>query len=451
MASLRSTTAGQLAKYVGSTVETITNSMISGSPVYRSGSSPSTVYVLNNAQNKAIIDQFVSLGSSGRPALERQSYELQLSCRNNKVITIGSIDKPTVRANLGDVSEGIFAAAIAARFIYKNRAISASQVYAVLASLRASGTSTYPGKKGMVAEITRPSPNAGIVINDDVKLRVELAESNMRFLLNTVGNRGALDPYVIASVNYANSKTVRDWAELVYMNRRYDKIEVMAEGLSGQRFSKVDVRVKITNDEGQLLPVNINVSLKAGDVKQFGQLGGTEYSDLVNFFNRLFGVGSDLVSVSQKYEKMTKVEHKYFDALRMIYKKVNDSLSSRLLIKTKSNILLDNMGQGITYYATLNEENVQLVQLDNREAKVYQFTNVSEKIKEYDYRVRYTESGEKGLPQLDIVNSSNGKLLLRIRVKGENKVDKRTGKSYTYFRNYVEKGEFLGELIASYV
>jgi rubrerythrin len=94
-------------------------------------------------------------------------------------------------------------------------------------------------------------------------------------------------------------------------------------------------------------------------------------------------VGNDLASIAQRYEKMTKVEHKYFEALRMIYKKVNDSLSSRLAIKTKSNILLDNLGQGITYYATLNEENVQLVQLDNREAKVYQFTNVSEKIKEY--------------------------------------------------------------------
>ena len=148
---------------------------------------------------------------------------------------------------------------------------------------------------------------------------------------------------------------------------------------------------------------------------------------------------------------MTKVAHKYSEGLRLIYKKAYNILSSKLDIKAKSIPLLDSMGRGIIYYATLNEENVQLVQLNNREAKVYQFENVGEKIKEYTYDVRYNESGEKLLPQIDIVNKTDGKLLLRIRVKGENKTDSKTGKSYTYYRNYVEKGNFLGELIASYV
>ncbi len=451
MATLRTTSAGQLAKYVGATVETISNSMMNGGPVYRSGSSPSTVYVLNTQENKDTLDQFIRLGASGKTALEKQSYELQLICKNNKIITIGSINKPTVRANLGDVAEGVFAAAIAARFVYKNKTISASQVYAMISSLRSIGASTYPGKKGLKAEIIRQSPNAGISLQDDVRLFVSLAESNMRFLFDTVGNRGALDPYVLASVNYANSRTVRDWAELVYNNRRYDKIEIESDGLGGQRFTKVDVRVKITNDKGQLLPVNINVSLKAGDVKQFGQLGGTEFNDLMEFFNRLFGISNEIAPLADKYEKMTKVEHRYSEGLRLIYKKVYNILSSRLDIKAKSNLVLDAMGKGIIYYATLNEENVQLVQLNNKEAKVYQFENVGEKIKEYNYDVKYSESGEKLLPQVDIVNKSDGKLLLRIRVKGENKTDSKTGKSYTYYRNYVEKGNFLGDLIASYV
>lgn len=451
MSALRSTTSGQLAKYVGATVETISNSMVKGSAVYRSGSSPSSVYILNNKENKETIQQFISLGSSGKPLLERQSYELQLLCKNNKTITIGSIDKPNVRANLGDVAEGVFAAAIAARFIYKNQRITDSQVYAVLSSLRSVGTTRYPGKTGLQAEITRPSPNAGISIQDDVRLFVSLAESNMRFLLDTSGNRGALNPYVAASVNYANSKIVRDWSELVYNNKRYDKIEIISDGLGGQRFTKVDVSVKITNDKGKLLPVDINVSLKAGDVKQFGQLGGTELVDLIKFFDKLFGIGNELSSLSKSYEKKTKVDRKYSEGLRDVYKKVYNVVQIQLQTKNKSNILLDVLGRGITYYATLNEENVQLVQLNNREAKVYQFQNVSEKIKEYSYDVRYTEGGEKSLPQIDIVNSENGKLLLRIRVKGENKTDKKTGKPYTYFRNYVEKGEFLGDLIASYV
>jgi hypothetical protein len=447
MATLRDTTRGQLAKYVGATVETISNSMSKNTPVGRDGV-PSSVYVINNDKNKKVVESFISLASSGKYDMEKQSYDLQLECKNNKTITIGSINKPNVSANLGDVSEGVFAAAIAARFIYKNKQITSSQVYAVLASLAASGTSRYPGKKGVQAKVVRQSPNEGISLSDDVHLFVSLAETNMNFLLNPA-NRGSLNPYVISSVKYANSKKVRDWAYLVYTNKRYDKIEVISDGLGGQRFTKVDVQVKITNDEGKIVPVDINVSLKAGDVKQFGQLGGTEFSDLISFFNKLFGLGAELSSLSDDYERKTKIEHDYDEGLRMVYKRVHSILQSKLNSKSQSSVTLNTLGQGITYYATLDEENVELVQLNAQEAKVYKFQNVGSVISQYNYDSNYSESGGKRLPQIDIKNDE-GKLLLRIRVKGENKIDKKTNKPYTYFRNYVEKGGFLGDLIATY-
>lgn len=446
MAALNSTTGGQLSKYVGATVESVTNSMDKGFPVYRSGT-PSSVYVINNSENKLAVENFARLGSTGKSQLEREAYSIELICKQNKVITFGSINKPNVSANMGDVAEGVFAAAVAARFVYKNKDITFSQVSAMLSALASGKISNYPGKKGLQAEITRKSPNEGVKIQDDVRLFVSLAEGNMKFLLNPA-NRNSLTPYILSSVKYANSKKVRDWADLVYRNKRYDKIEILSDGLGGQRFTKVDVRVKITNDEGKLVPVDINVSLKAGDVKQFGQLGGTELKDIVIFFNRLFGLGNELTSLASKYEKMTKVEHKFSEGLRLVYKKIYSSLSIKLNTKSESDKLLDTIGNGITYYATLNEENVELVQLNNQEAKVYQFQNVGQLLKQYDYTVKYSEGGGKFLPQIDIVN--NGKLLLRIRVKGENKTDKKTGKPYTYYRNYVEKGEFLGELIASY-
>jgi len=269
----------------------------------------------------------------------------------------------------------------------------------------------------------------------------------MNFLLNP-GNTASLRPYINAALAYANSITVRQWADLVYTNRRYDKIEIISDGLSGQTTTKVDVRVKITDDEGNLRPVNINVSLKAGDVKQFGQLGGTEFSDLVQFFNNLFGIGNILNQHSNRYEQMTKVNHQYDEALRFLYGEVQRTLTARLASAATSANLMNIVGNGINYYATLNEENVQLVQLNNSEAKIYQFQGVGERLQNYAYESRLSYSGEKRLPQIDI-NNSDGKLLLRIRVKGENKRD-RNGRSYTYFRNYVEKGEFLGDLIATY-
>jgi len=448
MAALNTTTGGGLAKYVGATVETLSGSMTRGAPVPRTGFSPSSVRIKNTPENRAAIDQFAALASTGRVANERLSYEIELECVGlNRAITIGSVDKPNVRANMGDVAEGVFAAAVGARFLYKNQTITYSQVSSVLRQLSASGRSRVPGKNGFRVEMVRPSPNLGIALQDDVRIFVSLAETNMNFLLNP-GNTASLRPYINAALAYANSITVRQWADLVYTNRRYDKIEIISDGLSGQTTTKVDVRVKITDDEGNLRPVNINVSLKAGDVKQFGQLGGTEFSDLVKFFNNLFGIGNILNQHSNRYEQMTKVNHQYDEALRFLYGEVQRTLTARLASAATSANLMNIVGNGINYYATLNEENVQLVQLNNSEAKIYQFQGVGERLQNYAYESRLSYSGEKRLPQIDI-NNSDGKLLLRIRVKGENKRD-RNGRSYTYFRNYVEKGEFLGDLIATY-
>ena len=448
MAALNTTTGGGLAKYVGATVETLSGSMTRGAPVPRTGFSPSSVRIKNTPENRAAIDQFAALASTGRVANERLSYEIELECVGlNRAITIGSVDKPNVRANMGDVAEGVFAAAVGARFLYKNQTITYSQVSSVLRQLSASGRTRVPGKNGFRVEMVRPSPNLGIALQDDVRIFVSLAETNMNFLLNP-GNTASLRPYINAALAYANSITVRQWADLVYTNRRYDKIEIISNGLSGQTTTKVDVRVKITDDEGNLRPVNINVSLKAGDVKQFGQLGGTEFSDLVQFFNNLFGIGNILNQHSNRYEQMTKVNHQYDEALRFLYGEVQRTLTARLASAATSANLMNIVGNGINYYATLNEENVQLVQLNNSEAKIYQFQGVGERLQNYAYESRLSYSGEKRLPQIDI-NNSDGKLLLRIRVKGENKRD-RNGRSYTYFRNYVEKGEFLGDLIATY-
>ena len=60
-----------------------------------------------------------------------------------------------------------------------------------------------------------------------------------------------------------------------------------------------------------------------------------------------------------------------------------------------------------------------------------------------NFNATVTKSGT--LPQITV--SSNSKALIYIRSKKENKKDSE-GRPYTYFRNYIEKGPLLGELIA---
>jgi len=99
------------------------------------------------------------------------------------------------------------------------------------------------------------------------------------------------------------------------------------------------------------------------------------------------------------------------------------------------------LGEGIIKYATLNEEGVQLVQLNKGEADIFRFNNVTEELKKYNYYA--TLDINKSLPEISI--SSSSKKLFTIRAKKE--TDSKTNK--VIYRNYIEKGPFLGQLIAT--
>ena len=79
---------------------------------------------------------------------------------------------------MGDVAEGVFAAAIASRFL--NRNIKSAQVMCLVCSMK---TITHLGQ-GKVAQQTY-SDNADTDVKDDVKLYIALASANMSFLLDS--------------------------------------------------------------------------------------------------------------------------------------------------------------------------------------------------------------------------------------------------------------------------
>ena len=53
------------------------------------------------------------------------------------------------------------------------------------------------------------------------------------------------------------------------------------------------------------------------------------------------------------------------------------------------------------------------------------------------------------MPTITIEEKETNKKLVQFRSMYQNKVSKKTGMKYLYFRNYVEKGEFLKELIGT--
>ncbi len=335
MAVLRSTSPGQLGKYVAPTVEIINSGTVS---------TASKTYKLTKSKfNQDAVKKFVELGLKGA-SFQKDALDVPLETTDpkTKTITIGSLNKPNVKYNLGDMAEGVVGAAITARFIYKNRNINSQLVYGVLRSLAKSGTTNYPGKKGKQVERTFKSANANPKIMDDVRCFISLAEVNMMALLSR-NNEIILKEYVDSAVKYANSDNVKKWSKLVYENNRYDKIEVLSDGLGGQKTTKVDVTVKITNDKKELIPVDILVSLKAGDVKQFGQVSGAEFSKQEELWDQLFGYKNIIKPLERQYNKLMFIDKQPDEAVFLVYKRVNYELQRDLTGNKSEEILKKNV------------------------------------------------------------------------------------------------------------
>ena len=424
--------SNEIKKYLPAVIELFNNGN------FEIGVKPGTV----SSVDKKALEQFKSLAEQNK---KREACLIPFTAKNKKMYTFGQILKPRIGANMGDVAEGVFAAAIAVRFINRNATVTKSDVNSLIRGL----PTPVSLSKGKVVQKTFKADNKDIDLKDDVILKISLAEYNMKFFLD-IKSQSVLDSYIDSAVKYANDQKVQKWSKLVYENGRYDKIEVTADGLGGQTTTKVDVYVKITDDKNVLQDVDIKVSLKIDDVKQFGQQGGTLFEAIgkkkgyKEYWNRLFGI--DISSQKNAYNKMKGVDHNTSGAINLIYEYVAGELQKKLDDKKSSESTLIKLGEAIQHYATLNEEHVELVQLTNGEAKIYNFAGLPNVINQYEWNVEYSKgisSSGESIPIITIHQkgkSTNILLILRVKIETLNNAP--------YYRNYVEKGKFLGDLIA---
>lgn len=333
----------------------------------------------------------------------------------------GKTSRGAVKGNRGDMAEGVFAAAIAARFINKNGTISEQDVIDMINGL---------DKTKSHQKIDFKSPNKNPKIVDHVCLNLRLAPSNLTALTDRQ-TQSTLGDIIQSSVKYANSNVVAAWSKTLYENNRFNDIEVVADGLSEQKTSKVDVRVKI---DGKL--TDINVSLKADDVKQFGQISGAGFEKQVLLWGKLFKF--DVNKYEKDYYDLVK-QQDLVGAIATVYKGIVSDFNKA--VATRKSELTKNIAAGIRYFATLNEQSVTLVQLSRQEAMVYQFDNLEKLLSTSTLKAVYI--AHKAAPEVHIQDEKNN-VLISIRVKREIKPNG------TYIRNYIEKGKLLTQL-ASYL
>lgn len=344
--------------------------------------------------------------------------------------------------NKGDVSEGILAAAITARFISKTKRIAEKDVLDVIKKL-----GKPKGTKSLTVVKQFPSPNKNPKIEDDVICRIGLAEVNMLALLNmSIYKQKDIKELMAASIAYANGNHIMEWADMVYTNNRKNVIEVKSDGLLDQTGTKVDLRVLIDGKQA-----GVGISLKAGDVKQFGQVGGGSVESMKEFFGP-FGVVFSAPQI-KKMESMF-AGSQTTEALCLAYEE--SAKQMKKIIKTDQNKFKKNLAEFMKFHATRNEPDVVLVQLNRQEALVYDFSNISKKLRGVNLDVVYSESTTdvirgKKIPQIKIISASSSKdnLLLQLRNKLEgNRVNSKGKKVGLTVRNYVEKGHLTTELLA---
>jgi hypothetical protein len=232
----------------------------------------------------------------------------------------------------------------------------------------------------------------------------------------------------------------------MYNNNQKNKIEVKSEGLLDQTGTKVDLRVIIDGTQA-----GVGVSLKAGDVKQFGQVGGATSNAMNEFFNPL---GVKFSSKNLKDFETLVSQKEVTEALCLAYKEAYKQIKE--LIKSDSLAFKKNISNFMKFHATRNEPDVALVQLSKNEANVYNFDNIQKKLKGIELDVVYSEAGTdvvkgKKIPQLKIISPTLTKdnILLQLRNKLEgNRVNSKGKKVGLTVRNYVEKGHLTTQLLA---
>ena len=336
----------------------------------------------------------------------------------------GGAPGAAAKGNRGDMAEAIFAAAITARFMTRNQNVTATNIHALLDKLRTDKMQQTHEYEGL---------NMNPKIIDTVTLKVGLAIPNLVALQDRTV-RASLSDIVASAIKYANAPTVVKWAKMLYENNQRNAIEIIADGIGDQTGTKVDVRLKVDN-----VQTNVNVSLKAGDVKQLGQVGGSGFDKQEYLWEKLAGL--NVSAIKNKYVEFL-AQKKALKSIETSYGEAADKFNAEVRKSEKN--AYQKLANGVNFFGTLHEESVTLVQLNREEAKIYKFDVLFNALQAKKTKITAKLNTSKSYPEVNFEDST-GELLLTIRAKTENKPS-----GEQYIRNYVEKGPLMGKLVATY-
>lgn len=379
----------------------------------------------------------ISADSGGKIFPKSDPNKVPLKTETGATVYIGQLRKPPEFGskkgfNTGQIAEGALGAALVARFIKREGSITSQDTMNIIKQL---GSGNESGKN-LQADITVTSAN------DVIKFNVVLPKGDYNALYGGVSG-GKIHPDMQGVINsatkFANSNSVDVALDRIVRDPNKNTVVVNSDGASDQTGTKADLFLSIDGKNVNLL------SLKAGDVKQFGQGSGFTYDKLDDFFRTTFGV-----NVPAQYEKELEGKDPK-DAFRIIHevyasvaKQIQDELAGNN--DAQEARFVERLYKGINFHATRGDDGVTLVML-KKTPTAPGFTELQfgqplrDAMESTDLQVEYSTPGQ-GSAVINVMGvAPNGAKQMLVRTRGNLKSE---GKGYV--RNIVEMGPLLKTL-----
>ena len=380
--------------------------------------------------------------------------------------------KGSLVPNLGDIAEAVLGAAISAKFALGGRNITTNDVIRVLKDVVAAG----------VAEGETDYQTVG-VIEDYFKFTLTLNSASMKPLkiwiddedpMGAVGNLLLVTEYEVAKTKLDDmQKQVKDAVEYANTNKRaataVDKAKLELEGkneiriisdggdAANQTSTKVDLKLEYDDQPQRLL------SLKAGTVKQFGQVSGGEWETASDFFESIFKFRlPDTMKQEFGFKSSKEEDYKEHNYSKGPFAELYSEMAKQVQAYTagddasKEYKLVQNVYDAINWHATRGEEGVTMVILSPSKKIAYKElafdARLLSALELYDLRV----TNDVGLSthKISVIGELKGKEAVKTLGKdGAEKLNPKsvlvqlsTRTSAGAIRNVVEMGNLLKEL-----
>jgi hypothetical protein len=280
-----------------------------------------------------------------------------------------------LKPNMGNVSEAILGCAVAAKFTNQGGQITEAQVVNLAKELAKNRgqLNLQAGKDVLEFKVTIPFMDKKAFyawLNEDSRGKTLKdykvpAESIKLF-----------DQRLKSAIEYANkSKKILSAVNEAVSDPGKNKIDVISDGAEkeNQNTTKVDLKILIDGKE----TAKRLISVKAGNVEQFGQAGGHNFNNLDEFFTSIVGVGLP-ETFRKKFHEIPKQapaewnpkkKENFENSFALSY----EFMAKQLTIQAKRDPdgFVENVYRGLLNHLTRNEAGVEMVILDPDSKKAF--------------------------------------------------------------------------------